>query len=744
MSWVNYLVTSKFAKSSEGHLPAQDLAQAIQDHDGGEAYYNHFDVTTDGLGVDEGVATFKGASGPARPALGLVGFDFDHEDAAQSLNDVIRFINYLKLKNFYVAFSGSKGFHVSIPFEYFGLEADADLPKTLNKLAHHLKPAFKTLDTSVYNIGRKFRALNSKHPKTGLYKTIINGLGSRDMDGIKEFCKTRHTRGYDSFGPIEPDENLVRLVADCKVSAAYDKSKAGTAIEPTKLESFDGKICIKRLIEARCPDGERNTTALIIINDLFKTGKHKDYCYEVVLPWASRSGFPTDEVTTMVEAIYAGDRFYNHGCLEPIKSAKCSAKCPLWSKLAKDKRPVPVDAPKTAFKDHEKTKKIPATEFVYTWCRENNLDVTLSNLWFVAGVSMPLSDVVMEIYRVYNSATSHMVEYRTVTQAIIEATLSNFEKRMRAVKLLEMRDRIRYTGENDEVEKFLTAVLPEVRDVDRQVLKHWIWLVKRNIWSGNLQHHMMPIFTGRTGSGKSRAVEALCAPLNDVVDTADVSILGDDRQDFRLMTSFIMYFDEMAKANKVDVESLKKKITADYLTYRVLGTNAKNKGKKVCSFIGTSNYEVIDIIKDPTSVRRYWDFKCKNRIDWNAINTIDYLKLWQGIDEDRDDIYLTDMKAVKLEQEKFREMDSVEEFLTENGLFVDDEGSVEVSSPTLYLAYVDWLEMQNRGRYAFSTARFGRTLKTYLEANRKTRGVFYKVSKRFSDVSAASNTDFIL
>ena len=294
MKYINYLVLSKFAKATDNHVASNDLYEAIKNHDGAEAYYNHFDVREDALKIeidtgetrevtkqdkktkepytitekihryvghtDEVVLTenekligptFKGAGGVCRPAFDLVGFDFDDEESPQnSLNDVQAFLNYFRFKYFYVAYSGSKGFHISVPFEYFGLDADENLPKTLRNLSHELKPHFKTLDTSVYNIGRKFRAPNTQHPKTKLYKTIISNVGidTKSMDAIKDYASQRRDVMYEPINDvIVPNETLVHIIEKAKTTASFDSSKAGTALEPTRLEAFDGKICIKRL-----------------------------------------------------------------------------------------------------------------------------------------------------------------------------------------------------------------------------------------------------------------------------------------------------------------------------------------------------------------------------------------------------------------------------------------------------------------------------------------------------------------
>jgi putative DNA primase/helicase len=187
MIWTNYFVTSLAATAKEGHLPASDLQAKIEAHDGREAYHCAYDL-------DER-EDFNSYDGIMRPALGRVWFDFDSkEDGGQAaLDDLTKFIAELAipLDSLFVAYSGSKGFHLGVPFSAFGLEPSNDLGKLLNRMATTLKKRLPTIDTTIYNANRKFRALGSKHPKTGLYKIRLTKL--MPLEDIKLAAKSRGT-----------------------------------------------------------------------------------------------------------------------------------------------------------------------------------------------------------------------------------------------------------------------------------------------------------------------------------------------------------------------------------------------------------------------------------------------------------------------------------------------------------------------------------------------------------------------
>lgn len=182
-AWENYFVFSKTAFATEGHLPASDLRDAIQTHKGSEAFHCAYDL--------ESRLDFKDYAGLMRPALEHVWFDFDsHDGGILAFEHTKQFVAFLGIPDAFVCYSGSKGFHVGVPFSYFKLSVSSNLGKELLNLAHALKKKWATLDTTIYNANRKFRALGTKHPKTGLYKCHVPEL-RMPLEQIKESAKKR-------------------------------------------------------------------------------------------------------------------------------------------------------------------------------------------------------------------------------------------------------------------------------------------------------------------------------------------------------------------------------------------------------------------------------------------------------------------------------------------------------------------------------------------------------------------------
>jgi hypothetical protein len=88
-------------------------------------------------------------------------------------------------------FSGAKGFHLGLTTALWSPSPKAEFHRTARRFAEHVAAlAAVTIDTGVYDRVRAFRAPNSRHPKTGLYKRRLSFdelLGP--LDAILELAK---------------------------------------------------------------------------------------------------------------------------------------------------------------------------------------------------------------------------------------------------------------------------------------------------------------------------------------------------------------------------------------------------------------------------------------------------------------------------------------------------------------------------------------------------------------------------
>ncbi len=150
---------------------------------GGEAYLSAFHFGNDMRDRVEGTGTPRGFDGPTWSSY--LWFDIDRSPdqggVSQALADTRRLVGCLGsemgapqecLLSF---FSGSKGFHVGVPTALWGPEPGPVFHDTAKALAQHVADkAGVSIDGSVYDRVRLFRAPNSRHPKTGRHKVRLD------------------------------------------------------------------------------------------------------------------------------------------------------------------------------------------------------------------------------------------------------------------------------------------------------------------------------------------------------------------------------------------------------------------------------------------------------------------------------------------------------------------------------------------------------------------------------------------
>lgn len=166
------------------------------------------------------------------------------------------------------------------------------------------------------------------------------------------------------------------------------------------------------------------------------------------------------------------------------------------------------------------------------------------------------------------------------------------------------------------------------------VLRHWIWSVRRKIARLPVEKHVMPILTGKTGSGKTEALRKFIGALLPSFCSSNFSLeeLEDGRGIAGCARRHIQFFDEMDGARKVQIETLKRWITALTCTYRPMNSNAMADVIQAGMAIGAANDPLVEILHDDTGMRRFYEIEVKDKLDWDAINRFDFKAYWGGVD----------------------------------------------------------------------------------------------------------------
>jgi hypothetical protein len=237
-------------------------------------------------------------------------------------------------------------------------------------------------------------------------------------------------------------------------------------------------------------------------------------------------------------------------------------------------------------------------------------------------------------------------------------------------------------------------------------------------------YHLMPIMVGRSGGGKTEAIKKFLQPLFTLTTFKQLNIVNDERQLFNFSKYFVVFFDEMAHSAKADVECLKNIITSDVIAYRMMGKNKNAVGNNVSTFIGASNNDVQNLINDPTSARRYYQINHQHDIDREVINSLDYLALWQSVNENEEAPILPFLNELLPKQEEMRSISLIEEWIQ---LICEKSHGEEGIKPEVALGeFNQWIK-DNNLRASYRPNKFFRELSKLVPKKRRNDGVYYQI-----------------
>lgn len=291
---------------------------------------------------------------------------------------------------------------------------------------------------------------------------------------------------------------------------------------------------------------------------------------------------------------------------------------------------------------------------------------------------------------------------RKADRRVKGAPETNLKKALEEIISVEMAKRrdiimenLKFSGTEDlsGVRKLVLAITGEENHTIVGVVSHLIWQIKRKLNGKDIVFHIMPILFGPQGGGKSLALQRLFKPLSNLTLELSLTEVTDARFYFALNRTFVVILDELAGVKKADVDALKKQISTTHNDARKLGSNLVTKIKQNASFIGTSNRPVNELIFDSTGARRFYEIKTLERLDWNTINTLDYISLYRGINENKEEGYIVDvLNDVMKDQENLIGIDEINVFLEQ---YKVAPGEKELPLPVLYAQYKIWAEENN-------------------------------------------------
>ena len=309
-------------------------------------------------------------------------------------------------------------------------------------------------------------------------------------------------------------------------------------------------------------------------------------------------------------------------------------------------------------------------------------------------------------------STINDVEFQGVSEKNMQKAFSEHLINMPRKRMNDLANSLKCERENlSHLRNWVEIVSGTTNDQDLQVLAHWCWSVKRKALDLKVIHHIMPIFVGKQGSGKTEALKLLTQPWAVCRLETSVDYLAESSNYQSMAGNAVVLFDELEGVQRVDMNTLKRQITTDENSYRPLYQQNTVKVPQRCSFIAASNKHINESIFDATGMRRFYQIVAPKKTTWDDINAIDYTALWQGIDENRTSGYLTGemLLAVHTTQQEYVIEDDIDAFIRINELTVEGKESKEVEARELFANYVQWAKTSNV-KYPLSMIMFNKKL----------------------------------
>lgn len=315
--------------------------------------------------------------------------------------------------------------------------------------------------------------------------------------------------------------------------------------------------------------------------------------------------------------------------------------------------------------------------------------------------------------------------YRQISAKEFEIAIRDYLATLQDDRTTKVYENVSFTGKEStgELARFVEGLTGAPDPLVVGVLAHFISNVKRKMLSKSVDHHLMPVFTGPQGTGKTIAVKQLCAPLLTRFATASLDVALDKSAFPMFEKYFIVFFDEMAGLDRADASSLKKLVSGDDVLGRVLYTNGVMKVQNRVSFIGTSNHSVATLSNDPTGARRFFEIRIPGPTNRPIIGypgtpptenlTVDYTRLWREISEERNAYWAAIEPFVIEHQKGLVGADAVNDFVDEHSLQVnpgDELTSVLYSN--LFRVFQDWVKEANYSHF-INKRNFSNKLKSY-------------------------------
>jgi len=146
-------------------------------HEVTNAFSSHYQYGEEIVRYVEETGSIRGYNGPMM--ADAIVWDFDSSNIADVFSDVVELIDRLysmtgDYNSIRLYFSGNKGMHVYfLSADIRAMGKSVKIPTVVKYVAMDIAQGLSTCDESIYDRTRIIRIVNSKHPKSGMYKAYI-------------------------------------------------------------------------------------------------------------------------------------------------------------------------------------------------------------------------------------------------------------------------------------------------------------------------------------------------------------------------------------------------------------------------------------------------------------------------------------------------------------------------------------------------------------------------------------------
>ena len=268
-----------------------------------ECYLSAFMYGDDFRSHHEQQGTTKGYAGETWSHWLWFDIDFEHdiEAARQAAKDLICWLTFtftLDLDALLIFYSGKKGFHIGIPTSLWNPQPSKNFHRYCRVFAEHAANSSEIkIDTGIYDRVRCFRAPNSKHPKSGLYKIPLTfeELTELKTEGILDLAKYPR----EMVNPASVSVNDLACEVWKMATQNVDQIEQSRSQLPTNLENLNRATL--DFIRNGAPIGDRHRVLFSAAANLAELNCPKHLAIALLSQSALDSGLSPREVKRQID-----------------------------------------------------------------------------------------------------------------------------------------------------------------------------------------------------------------------------------------------------------------------------------------------------------------------------------------------------------------------------------------------------------------------------------------------------------